>query len=133
MTSASESVCSPDFGERAGRSTPAGEGCPHVRCLTDGGLLLFTAPFVRTSPSTIQRARLSGSGEIEHLLPPEYHGDPMNPDGGILCFQHFGWDVIEALKAAGFTEPHALFMWSRRLGYLGDEQVLFSARKMPRS
>jgi hypothetical protein len=103
------------------------------RCLTDGGLLLFTAPFVRTSPSTIQRARLSGSGEIEHLLPPEYHGDPMNPDGGILCFQHFGWDVIEALKAAGFTEPHALFMWSRRLGYLGDEQVLFSARKMPRS
>jgi O-antigen biosynthesis protein len=99
------------------------------RCLTDGGTLLFTAPFDRDSESTIERARVSDSGEIEHLLPPEFHGDPINPEGGILCFQHFGWDVIDKLKAAGFADGRGLFLWSRRLGYLGGEQALFTATK----
>ncbi len=99
------------------------------RCLADGGTLLFTAPFDRGSDQTIERARLTAGGEIEHLLPPEFHGDPINPEGGILCFQHFGWDIIDRLKSAGFADARAFFLWSRRLGYLGGEQVLFTASK----
>jgi GT2 family glycosyltransferase/ubiquinone/menaquinone biosynthesis C-methylase UbiE/glycosyltransferase involved in cell wall biosynthesis len=99
------------------------------RCLTDGGTFLFTAPFVRNSETTIERARVSDSGEIQHLLEPEYHGDPMNPEGGILCFQHFGWDIIDKLKAVGFADARGHFLWSRRLGYLGGEQALFTATK----
>src|SRR5262249_39570616 len=99
------------------------------RSLNEGGVLLFTAPFVRTNASTLQRARVRDAGEIEHLLLPEYHGDPMNPDGGILCLQHFGWDMIDTLKAAGFSQARGVFLWSRRLGYLGGEQALFTATK----
>ena len=99
------------------------------RCLTDGGTFLFTAPFVRDSETTIERARVGDSGEIEHLLEPEFRGDPLNPEGGILCFQHFGWDIIDTLKAAGFAEVRGHFLWSRRLGYLGGEQALFTATK----
>jgi len=99
------------------------------RCLAEGGTFLFTAPFVRNSETTIERARVSDSGKIEHLLEPEYHGDPLNPEGGILCFQHFGWDIIDMLKADGFADARGHFLWSRRLGYLGGEQALFTATR----
>ena len=99
------------------------------RILAPGGTLLFTAPFDRGSEVTVTRARLSATGAIEHLLEPEYHGDPNGPDGRILCFQHFGWDVISMLAEAGFAHAEGRFLWSRRLGYLGEEQALFLAKK----
>ena len=49
---------------------------------------------------------MAGDGRIEHLQPPEYHGDPLG--GGVLCFHHFGWDLLEALREAGFTDAEAL-------------------------
>jgi SAM-dependent methyltransferase len=99
------------------------------RVLGPGGTLLFTAPFDRGSAVTVPRARMTASGKVEHLLEPEYHGDPNAPDGRILCFQHFGWDIIEMLARAGFSHAEGRFLWSRRLGYLGDEQALFVATK----
>jgi SAM-dependent methyltransferase len=98
-----------------------------ARCLRPGGRLLFTVPFLADSPSTLIRARRGSDGRIEHLLPPEHHGDPMNAGEGILCFQHFGWDMLDDLRAAGFRDAAALFAWSRPFGYLGGEQVLFEA------
>jgi SAM-dependent methyltransferase len=99
------------------------------RCLKSGGRLLLTVPFVASRETTLVRARVGPSGIVEHLLPPEYHGDPVNPDGGILCFRHFGWDMLEELRQAGFETAEALLVWSLRFGYLGGEQLLFLARK----
>ena len=100
-----------------------------ARCLKPGGRLVFTAPFVVARDSTLVRARLDHDGAVVHIEPPEYHGDPLSPKGGILCFQHFGWDIVEALKAAGFQSTEALLVWSRQFGYLGDNQLLFVASK----
>lgn len=100
-----------------------------ARCLRPGGRLLFTVPFLVDSPHTVVRSRVGQDGQVEHLLPPEHHGDPMNVAGGILCFQHFGWDLLETLRASGFRSAEALFVWSRAFGYLGGEQVIFEAVK----
>jgi GT2 family glycosyltransferase/glycosyltransferase involved in cell wall biosynthesis/SAM-dependent methyltransferase len=100
-----------------------------ARCLRPGGRLLFTAPFLTDSAHTVIRSRVEPDGHLHHLLPPERHGDPMNGAGGILCFQHFGWDLLDDLKAAGFRKADALFVWSRAFGYLGGEQVIFEAVK----
>jgi GT2 family glycosyltransferase/ubiquinone/menaquinone biosynthesis C-methylase UbiE/glycosyltransferase involved in cell wall biosynthesis len=99
------------------------------RCLKPGGSFVFTAPFDRGSAVTVHRARLTPSGTIQHLLEPEYHGDPNDPSGRILCFQHFGWDIVQALEHAGFSEVSAQLLWSRRLGFLGDEQMIFVATR----
>lgn len=64
-------------------------------------------------------------------MEPEYHGDPVNPDGGILCFYHFGWQILVDLAAAGFSSPRILLNWSLGYGYLGSEQVLIVAQKRP--
>jgi hypothetical protein len=88
-----------------------------------------TVPFLLHGADTIVRARIDSSGFLEHLLPPEYHGDPRQPDAGILCFQHFGWDVLDDLRAAGFGSAELLILWSRTFGYLGGGEIILRALK----
>ncbi len=99
------------------------------RCLKPGGTLLFSVPFFPTRPDTIVRARMEPDGTICHLLPPEYHGDPLNAKG-CLCFYHFGWDLLGVLEQLGFQDSYALFYWSRQYGYIGNsDQSIFIAKK----
>lgn len=79
-----------------------------ARVLKSGGALVATFPF-NDKPSTLVRARLS-AGMIEHLMEPEYHGDPLG--AGILCWYHFGWDVLDVCRAAGFRDARMVMPWS---------------------
>ncbi|MEJ2534483.1 MAG: class I SAM-dependent methyltransferase [Gammaproteobacteria bacterium] len=100
------------------------------RVLKPGGLLLLSVPFT-FDDTTLIRAVINDQGEIEHHLPPEYHGDPVS-DGGVLCFQTFGMDLLQQLKRHGFLVATACCFASRYWGYLG-ENMLFVARKSPRA
>jgi GT2 family glycosyltransferase/glycosyltransferase involved in cell wall biosynthesis len=102
-----------------------------ARCLRPGGRLIFTAPFVAANQTTLVRARVDAAGVTHHIEPPEYHGDPVSPTEGVLCYQHFGWDMFAALGEAGFAAPEALLLWSRHYGYLGPNQMMFVAAKPP--
>lgn len=86
-----------------------------ARVLRPGGRLIATFPFL-DQRDTVVRARLDGKGEIEHLLEPEYHGDPIG--GGVLCFYHFGWDVLDKCRAAGFSDAKFVMPHSRESGLL---------------
>jgi SAM-dependent methyltransferase len=99
-----------------------------ARVLKDGGSLLITVPFRRDSAKNVIRAREREDGTIEHLLPAEYHGDPLRKEG-CLCYYHFGWELLDDMKAAGLRDPRACLYWSREFGYLGTEQILFHADK----
>ncbi len=78
------------------------------RVLVKGGLFLWTAPFNLNRERTETRAKIE-DGEILHLLEPEFHGDPVNPDRGILCFQTFGWDVLEDMGSIGFKNVEVIW------------------------
>jgi len=99
-----------------------------VRTLRPSGKMLFSVPFDVKARQNLIRARLRADGTIEDLLPPEYHSDPRD-SGGSLCFQHFGWEMFEQLKVAGFSTVSALCYYSRDFGYLGGEQLQFLAEK----
>jgi SAM-dependent methyltransferase len=99
------------------------------RCLAPGGVLLFTAPFDLASRENIVRARMTEDGSVGHIRTPEYHGNPVDPEKGALCYRYFGWEVIQQLEAVGFVDVQALVYWSRDLAYLGGDQVIFTARK----
>ncbi|MGC8638478.1 MAG: class I SAM-dependent methyltransferase [Isosphaeraceae bacterium] len=90
-----------------------------ARVLAVGGKMLLCAPFHR-GPNHLLRARVRDDGSIEHLHPPEYHGDPLDQNG-CLCFHHFGWDILDFLKQAGFRQAVAYSIWSRELGYMAIE------------
>ncbi len=99
------------------------------RVLAPGGVLVFTVPFDVGSERNIVRAVVLPDGTTKHILPPEYHGDPVNPDGGCLCYQVFGWEIIRDLTAAGFRDAGVNFYWSRDFGYLGGDQMIFTAAR----
>lgn len=80
-----------------------------ARVLKPGGVCVATFPFT-DGPETVVRARLDANGAIEHLLEPEYHGDPIS--GGVLCFYHFGWDLLARIRAAGFTSVRMVMPWA---------------------
>jgi len=97
------------------------------RVLKPGGHLVLSAPMSLGVHDHHVRARLLPNGEAEHLAPPEYHGDPVHPDRGVLCYYHFGWRLIEDCREAGFRDAAIRLYWSRRLGHIGFEQSLLVA------
>lgn len=72
------------------------------RVLRKGGCMVFTVP-LSAAPVTVERAVEKG-GRIEHLLPPEYHGDRIRGQGRVLVFRDYGADITGRLRAAGFAE-----------------------------
>ena len=99
------------------------------RVLAPGGALLLTAPFLDRSDETRIRATLADDGELLHHLPPQYHGDPVQPQQGVLCYQEFGWDLLDRMREVGFADAAVLALRSAEHGYLGGWQLAFAAWK----
>lgn len=98
-----------------------------ARVLRTGGVMLATFPFYVDIDSSITRASIA-NGELLNLLPPMYHGNPVS-SGGSLVFTDFGWDVIEHLKQAGFSEVTIKGYSSAEFGHLGGVQIIFYSTK----
>jgi SAM-dependent methyltransferase/tetratricopeptide (TPR) repeat protein len=96
------------------------------RVLRPGGIMAFSIPFFSWQPETVTCARVLPDGTLEHVLPPEYHGNPLG--NGSLCFHHLGWDILDELRQAGFAEAAAHLYWGPWQGHGGLPLFVFSAR-----
>jgi SAM-dependent methyltransferase len=81
-----------------------------ARITRPGGGLVLTVPIDLHAQGSVQRARLHGDGRIEHLLEPEYHGDPLGQ--GVLSYHLFGWDLLDAIRAAGYRDVAIALPWN---------------------
>jgi SAM-dependent methyltransferase len=72
------------------------------RILKPGGSTIFTVPVVRDGRRTLARASLRENGEVEHRLPPIYHGGSYQRTCQYLVFYEFGDDVTRLVEEAGF-------------------------------
>jgi SAM-dependent methyltransferase len=95
-----------------------------ARVLTPGGWHIGTHPFRFMNANSEMRSRLQG-GKILHLMAPEIHGNPVDPDGGSLVFETPGWDIIPRAHAAGFSEAHMRFVASEKNGYVTQNTGVF--------
>ncbi len=98
-----------------------------ARVLRPGGLLLISVPFAHGHAESILRARRTEDGRIEHLVEPEYHGDPA-ANAGCLAFHTFGWDLLDHIRASGFSDVALVDAWSPSLGILGRSGVIEARR-----
>jgi SAM-dependent methyltransferase len=75
------------------------------RTLKPGGAHIFTTPLVKKASPSVCRAKLDGSGNIEYLQKPNYHGNPISEDGALVTFD-WGFDICQFIfDASGlFTE-----------------------------
>jgi hypothetical protein len=78
-----------------------------ARVLRPGGAHVFTVP-IFTGHRTLVRAVASDSG-VEYLLPPDYHGNPVDPNGSLVV-REWGDDLVDFIaQATGLpTEVHRL-------------------------
>ncbi len=94
-----------------------------ARVLKAGGVMLATIPFHSEHDKSVVRARLC-NGQLEHILPPAFHGNPVSADGS-LVFTDFGWDLLDAMKEAGFSEVAVDVYVAPQFGHLGGGQIIF--------
>ena len=96
------------------------------RILRVGGRLQWTVPFSADLKQNITRATMV-DGIVEHLLPAEYHGDPLS-ENGVLCFTNFGWQMLEDARAAGFRDVYAVAFHSAAFGYHSEQFQFFAIK-----
>lgn len=98
-----------------------------ARVLKSSGIMLATIPFHRDNDLSVMRARLI-DGNLEHILPPAFHGNPVSVDGS-LVFTDFGWDLLGVVQNAGFADIAVEVYVSSEYGHLGGGQLVFMGRK----
>ena len=98
-----------------------------ARVLKQGGIMLATIPFHIDKNNSVVRAMINDD-KLEYLLPPVYHGNPISDDGS-LVFSDFGWDILDYIKQAGFSDVVIGVYASEKLGHLGDGQLVFEAKR----
>jgi GT2 family glycosyltransferase len=87
-----------------------------ARVLKKDGVLISTFPFNCFDEEPVVRAQMR-HGRIEHLMEPEYHGDPVD-EKGALVFSIPGWGILRQTKAAGFSTARMVYYLSERCGVL---------------
>lgn len=97
-----------------------------ARVLRPGGRLLMTVPFYSGQDASEEVARIGADGAVEHLQPPEFHGDPLG--GGVLCFHHFAWDLLDRLRDAGFAAASAVRLRDPARGLPGANWIFCATR-----
>ena len=98
-----------------------------ARVLRSGGLHVFTVPFMDASFHDVVRARLDAQGGTEYLTEPEFHDDPLRPEGA-LVYRIFALEMLIRLADIGFSTT--TYVLSRaRCGIFGPGAVVFVARR----
>ena len=98
-----------------------------ARVLVDGGLHVWTAPQYRDLETSRSRVRRTTEG-LEHLVPPEYHGDPVNPDGALVTYD-WGRDLPDRVESASSMWTTVFRLESRPHGLLGEFLEVFVSHK----
>ena len=99
------------------------------RTLRPGGAHIFTTPLVNKARPTECRASRAPDGSLRHHAEPEYHGNPVDPQGSLVTW-HFGFDLAaRVLEQAAM--PTVIFSCDRLdLGIRAEYiEVLISLRR----
>lgn len=100
-----------------------------ARVLKSGGVMLSTIPFHSNEDKSEPRAFINSSGNVENVMPAQYHGNPMLKEGS-LVFTDFGWDILDVMYSCGFSKDSKVAVYSSvEYGHLGGGQVVFRLSK----
>lgn len=85
------------------------------RVLKPGGAHVFTAPKHKGLLETVQRAALNSDGSVEHLLPEEYHGNPIGDNKALVTYD-YGYDFEQLMSTWAATSVEVFHTLDRSRG-----------------
>lgn len=98
-----------------------------ARTLVPGGAHVFTVPWYHWR-ETVVRARRGANDHVEHLLPPEYHGDPFDNRGSLVVTE-WGRDLLEVIRESSGLETEVFRLEDAAHGIAGAFKEIFVSRK----
>ena len=107
---------------------PASAFSEIARTLKPGGAHVFTVPWYYWRPTSV-RARLGPDGRIEHLLEPDYHGNPLDPSGGSLVVTDWGRELLDFIEASSKMKTEVFRLDDAKKGITGAFIDVFVSRK----
>jgi hypothetical protein len=99
-----------------------------ARTLVPGGVHVFTVPW-HYWKETVVRARRRPDGAVEHLLPPQYHGNPFD-DGGSLVVTDWGRELPDVIRECSGLVTEIFRPDDAKLGTTGPFMEIFVSRKL---
>ena len=100
-----------------------------MRILKPGGIYCFTVPFLPAAEHDQILADVDEHGKVRHFAEPQFHGDPLRPQEGILVYRIFSFnDLKQRFEAMGHEFKSHRF-WSEALGILGSDCWAHAVRK----
>jgi SAM-dependent methyltransferase len=100
-----------------------------ARTLKRGGAHIFTVPIINKHKKTEVWAILGENDQPEFLKTPEFHGNPVNPEGSPMTM-HYGYDIIDLIKRASGLETEIVSLFDKKLGIMGEYNEVFISRKV---
>lgn len=99
------------------------------RVLKKGGSHVFTIPYYEDREQDEVRAFLDDNNNIVYTMEPQYHGDPIRSDEGILVYTIFAEEMQKKLELIGFK---VIVNRERNIinGILGDNNIVFITTKL---
>jgi len=98
-----------------------------ARVLKPGGFHIFTVPWYTEEMCTRKRAELV-DGQVRHLAPPQYHGNPVNSDGSLVTID-WGIDMPEIIHRLATMTTVVSLERDRHYGIDGEFLEVFVSRK----
>lgn len=86
-----------------------------ARTLKPGGAHVFTTPLVNKDKPSKLRARIGEDGQVSHLEPPVYHGNPIS-DKGSLVTVDWGYDICQAVFDSCGLFTHLVYIDDLSMG-----------------
>jgi len=99
-----------------------------ARTLRPGGAHVATVPMTMKERPSRRRSR-QVDGQIIHDLPPEYHGNPLSPDGSLVTFD-WGFDLADYLGRASGLSITIVFVDNLELGLRAQYLEVLVCRKL---
>lgn len=98
-----------------------------ARTLKPEGAHIFTVPYYR-GKRTVVRARAIESGGIEYMMSPDYHMNPIDPEGSLVVTE-WGDEICHFIFATSGMTTSIFNFFDTRLGLEGEFLDVFVSRK----
>lgn len=91
-----------------------------IRILKKGGQYCFTVPFHADAKRDKVLAKMTRWGKIIYLSKPQYHGDPVRPEDGILVYKIFSHAGMKKRFEEYSKRYQTIRLFSKTLGVVGE-------------